>query len=73
MKNCPNCWGTGRKINHAKLGRFARSLRVKRGLTLKEGAKLLGVTESFLSYLECGKRSWSERLYQIALSGRSAK
>lgn len=69
MKPCPTCWGTGKIPNHAALGKRARRVRQNRGLSLKEMALRLGVTDSYLSYLETGKRRWSREMFQKVTNG----
>jgi len=66
-KKCDKCWGTGKALNHAKLGRKARRRREEVGSSLRAAARLLGVSESFLCLLESGKRSWTKALYERAM------
>ena len=66
MRDCEKCWGTGKEINHLQLGRHARQARERSGLSLKAAAKLLGITDSYLCYLEQGKRGWSKELWHKA-------
>ena len=63
---CDKCWGTGSQIKHAKLGRFVKSLRNRRGLSLKAMSRRMGISDAFLCLLENGKRSWTEELYNKA-------
>lgn len=66
MKDCARCWGTGKEINHLRLGRSVRRLREERGISLKAFADRMGITPSFLCYLEQGKRHWSQELWKKA-------
>jgi len=66
MSKCGKCWGTGAKIDHARLGRAARKRREAGGITLAQQARKLGISEGHLCYLEQGKRSWTEELYDMA-------
>jgi transcriptional regulator with XRE-family HTH domain len=66
MGKCPCCWGTGMELDHEQLGAIARQFRKSRGQSLKVAAKILGITEGYLSLLENGKRKWTEELYRKA-------
>jgi transcriptional regulator with XRE-family HTH domain len=63
MPECEKCWGTGKVIDHRKLGREMRQRRRQLGLSLKAAARYSGITPSFLCYLEGGKRAWTEEIY----------
>jgi transcriptional regulator with XRE-family HTH domain len=68
---CDKCGGTGKALNHLKLGRELRLLRKKHRIPLMRVADLMGFTRSYLSELELGKRNWSASLetqYRLALS-----
>jgi transcriptional regulator with XRE-family HTH domain len=67
MSKCGKCWGTGARIDHARLGRAVRKRREASGVTLAALAKKLGISEGHLSLLEHGKRSWTEALYDQAV------
>ena len=67
MSQCGKCWGTGAKIDHARLGKAARKRRIANGVTLADQARKLGISDGHLCYLEQGKRSWTEALYDEAL------
>jgi transcriptional regulator with XRE-family HTH domain len=66
MKKCDKCWGTGVEPNHYYLGMEARERRRKLNLTLGDMSKSLGISTGYLSYLESGKRKWTEELYRKA-------
>lgn len=63
MKRIQPIWKevTIRKLDHAAIGATARSLRLEKGLTLKQVARFAGMSISFLSHLERGARTWSTR------------
>lgn len=63
MKECDKCWGTGKDIDHKRLGREIHRRRRYLGLSLKSVARYAGITPGFLCYLEKGKRSWTEEIY----------
>ena len=60
-KHCPKCWGTGSVVNHRLVGTMARARREKVGMPLAVMARMMGISEPFLSLLERGKRSWSHK------------
>ena len=64
MKKCDTCWGTGVDLDHCELGQHAKAARHSRFMLLREQAKALGISESFLCLLEAGKRKWTKDLYQ---------
>ena len=68
MKNGPACWGTGAELDHKELGESVRSRRVGAGISLGQAARRIGISESYLSYLETGKRRWSREAYEKAMS-----
>ena len=66
MKKCDKCWGTGMYVDHYALGIVARTTRESRGESLKDAAKRMGISAGYLSYLEFGKRNWTQELYRKA-------
>ena len=59
---CRRCGGTGNEPTAndlRQLGLAARMERLKREITLRSAAERIGATESYLSYLECGRFGWS--------------
>lgn len=58
-KNCPHCNGTGKVTDHAKLGARLQRQRNRAGLTLREVAKAMGISVSYLSDLEHGRKLWT--------------
>ncbi|KKL27083.1 hypothetical protein LCGC14_2388680, partial [marine sediment metagenome] len=58
-EKCHRCGGSGEEPKLKGLGRRVRAGRLRRGISLREAAECIGATESYLSYLECGNRSWS--------------
>ena len=59
---CAKCLGTGLRQDQRALGADCWRLRDKRGLSLAETARRMGIDASYLSYLEAGKRDWSPDL-----------
>ena len=59
---CPVCLGTGKVLDQAAQGEKARRLR--NGLSQAYVARKMGITPSYLNYLESGKRPWSTQLWQ---------
>ena len=48
-------------VNNQETGRLARAERIKQNCTLRYVAKVMGVSPSFLSDLELGRRNWLEK------------
>lgn len=67
MNKCPTCWGTGKELDHYKMGQKVRAARLKAGLQIKEVALQIGITDSMLCYMELGKRRWTRESYALAL------
>lgn len=59
---CKCCLGTGVTQNWAAIGRECRARRLDAGLSLIDLSHELGVSVSFLSLLELGKRHWNHEL-----------
>lgn len=64
IAHCEFCYGS---VDHRALGAKLRAEREKRGLSQKEVAGGMGITPSYLSELEHGKRPWSARLRDLFL------
>lgn len=74
MKTCKCCWGTGKAIDHLKLGQEAWAARAERAESLDVAAKKLGISAPYLSLLENGRRKWTEELFARALDkGKKSK
>ena len=58
---CPRCGGTGRLPDDRVMGAQMRERRQRAGLSLRALAKRLGLTASYLSDLERGRRHWSAK------------
>lgn len=54
-------------MNHTALGVQVFAARRKRGQSVGDLARKLGISESMLTRLEHGERTWSEALYWKAL------
>ena len=69
-KKCRRCKGTGREPNQAETGLWFRAHREQQGISLRVMAGRLGISPSFLSNLEQGRRVWTDRVrsaYRAAL------
>lgn len=75
MSACPNCSGFANASKGENIRRFdaraeftdaVRNLRQERGISLREMAKLCGVSAGFLSDFELGRR-WSDVLVRKLL------
>ena len=55
---CKRCHGSGKEPDWRALGIRVRTERVNKGLGLREVARAVRVSASFLSDLELGRRSW---------------
>lgn len=58
-KKCHCCGGSGTERDDASIGRKFRQMRDKDGISLRQMASMIGVSPSFLSQLENGKRAWT--------------
>lgn len=58
-KNCPHCNGTGKVTDHAALGAKLQRRRINAGLTLREVSKAMGISLSYLSDMEHGRKAWT--------------
>ena len=67
MKKCDKCWGTGMPIDHEQVGLEAYRARVDRCEGLEKAAGRMGISVSYLSLLESGKRTWTRELYERAI------
>lgn len=59
-KKCNRCRGTGVEPDQKEYGVWFRALRVSAGVSLRRAAKLAGISPSFLSCLEKGRRVWTD-------------
>lgn len=59
---CPCCLGTGKEQDPARVGQALKKKRRAAGKTLREISLRIGVSISYLSCLESGKRNWSPSL-----------
>lgn len=67
MIKCNACWGSGKALDHKRLGVNAHTRRLARGLSLKVVAASLGISESHLCLLEKGRRRWTEAWYDVVM------
>ncbi len=64
-ETCHCCGGTGKENDHIAIGERLRNLREFRGVHAKVVAKTLGISQSYLSDLEHGRRWWTmEKIQQ---------
>jgi len=54
-------WMRIEKIDMLATGKSCRQARTMNGLTLRETARRMNVSASFLSDLELGRRNWTEK------------
>lgn len=66
MKPCEKCWGTGVEQDQQALGLAAWRARAERCESMAAAAQRMGISFSYLSLLEAGKRKWTKELYQKA-------
>ena len=57
-EKCHRCGGSGKEPDWRPLGKRARKERLRREITVRGVARLLGVSPSFISDIERGNRSW---------------
>ena len=64
MKNkpCHCCAGSGEETDDVKTGRALSGIRLRAGITLREHARRMGISHTYLWQLENGKRSWTTEL-----------
>lgn len=55
---CPKCGGTGDIPDYA----FLLRKRIKSGISQTKAAKIMGISNTYLSELENGRRDWNARL-----------
>lgn len=63
--NCKRCNGNGIEPDQRAIGRQLRLLRLDANLGLREMACYMNVSHGFLSQLETGDRTWSQRLITL--------
>ena len=64
-KPCTKCGGTGKENDHVAIGERLRKLREFRRVQAKTVAEILGISQSYLSDLEHGRRWWTmEKIQQ---------
>ena len=63
--NCKRCNGTGQEPNQKNIGSAMKGLREDDGIGLREMAGYMGISHGFLSQLESGQRTWSQRLVRL--------
>ena len=59
---CLRCNGTGKEPNQKRLGKQARENRIAAKKTVQALADLMGLSISYISDLELGKRNWNTDL-----------
>lgn len=65
---CSHCDGTGRVFNDALIGQHMRHRRQTAGVSVRQAARRLNFTPSYLCDLESGRRRWSQRLVDAYLA-----
>lgn len=56
---CKRCNGSGLEFDQKEFGADVRRRREAVGWTLRAAAKRIGISESYLSDLELGRRHWN--------------
>lgn len=64
-KPCHCCHGSGAEVDEKKASAMLKKLRVRAGIGLREMARRIGVSHSFLSQLEGGRRKWSPHVSHL--------
>jgi DNA-binding XRE family transcriptional regulator len=59
---CPCCDGSGKELNAISIGKRQRQLRITAGIGLRDLAKRLQLSHTYLTLLEQGKRKWTPQL-----------
>lgn len=62
MKVCPKCGGTGKIQDDKILGNSLKKQRESKNLSLREVARRMKVSQSYICDLEHGRRIWSADL-----------
>lgn len=62
MPTCPCCGGLGSIRDDRDIGAELRALCLSIGITLREWAKTLKLSPSYISDLELGRRRWNAQL-----------
>lgn len=57
---CPRCGGTGGIPNQSVIGRKMMAKRIKAGVSQVDMARALGITGSYISHLEHGRKPWTK-------------
>ena len=63
-KPCHCCHGSGEETSAVAIGHTMRCLRLKKLIGLRVMAERMGISHTFLSLLEQGKRNWTAKLIQ---------
>lgn len=58
-KPCRHCNGSGEEVDQAAIGAQMRARRKAAGISLREIARRLGITASYLADMEKGARNWT--------------
>lgn len=69
-KNCHCCEGSGKEIDQKQLGLALSGLRLRSGIGLRDMARRVGISHTYLKLLEKGDRVWTSEIrsdYQFAL------
>lgn len=61
---CHCCSGSGREQDDAEIGKRFAAIRKSNGMSLREAARRMGISHTYLSQLEQGHRRWSRRLIE---------
>lgn len=59
--------GTGHEINHKEFGKVCHDTRKGRGIRQDHLAAAMGISKTYLCYLERGKKKWTQDIYDSFL------
>jgi len=65
-ERCVHCGGGGLRVDDKATGKRAREWREERQLSQEQVARSMGISASYLSDLERGKRTWGTELLAAA-------
>ena len=60
--NCPLCRGSGKIVTDRAIGAAMRTLRKQASISLQKMSPHMGLSVSYLSHLETGRRRWNDEL-----------
>lgn len=70
--NCRHCEGSGKAFDRNVVGPMLREARERRQVAARSVARRMGITPSYISDLELGRRDWSPALVARYLTALEA-